>query len=263
MGVFSLPRLNGYNKLARYKHKNNKRVEGNFMDFSNRGSQLNNSSPTHDLNLNKPNNSLTSKMHSKGKSNNKWYRVIQSVLVLCVTVVIIGLLVFLAISDWSNSAESSYVQTNKLQAVFLNTGQVYFGNIKTINNNFLVLTNIFYLETSGSGSSTSGTSTSSSSSNSSNGTVTLVKLGCEIHAPLDWMYINKTSVTFWENLSPSGQVSKAVATWEKENPNGQKCSDQSTAGTSGQNTAQNATDNTGTTTSTNATTTGSSTSTSK
>ena len=72
-----------------------------------------------------------------------------------------------------------------------------------------------------------------------------MKLGCEIHAPLDQMIINRTSVTFWENLSSSGQVSKAVATWDKQNPSGQKCSDQSTAGSSAQTTPQNA--NNGTT----------------
>ncbi len=117
---------------------------------------------------------------------------------------------------------------------------MYFGNIKALNTNYLVLTNIFYLQTSGGSSSTSA----AASSSSANTSVTLVKLGCEIHAPLDQMVINRTSVTFWENLSPNGQVSKAVATWEKQNPDGQKCSDQSTAGTSGQATPQNATNNT-------------------
>jgi hypothetical protein len=184
-------------------------------------------------------------MHSAKKrmsgdwANHKTFRAVQALLSLCVLVVIVGLLVFLAFNDSSSSSESSYVKTNKLQAVFLNTGQVYFGTIKTLNTNFLTLTNVFYLQTNSS-SSTTSTATSNTS-------VTLVKLGCEIHAPLDQMIVNKASVTFWENLSPTGEVAKAVGTWEKDNPNGQKCSDQSTAGTSGVSSPQGTTSTTSTT----------------
>jgi hypothetical protein len=86
-----------------------------------------------------------------------------------------------------------------------------------------VLTNIFYLQTSSSSTTTTA---------SANTSVSLVKLGCELHAPYDQMVINTTQVTFWENLQSSGQVAKAVATFEKANPDGQKCSDQSAANTS-------------------------------
>ncbi|MHB1864818.1 MAG: hypothetical protein ACYCPS_01475 [Candidatus Saccharimonadales bacterium] len=216
------------------------------MDFTNRGS-LNTNAGQHDINLTKPSSSST-KLQKGDWTHSKLFRIAQSILVLCVLIVVVGVLVVLAISDWSSTSEGSYVQDNKLQAVFLNTGQVYFGNIKTINSSYFVLTNIFYLQTSNNGSSSNSSSSSSSTSNAKS-TVTLVKLGCEIHAPLDQMIINRSSVTFWENLSPSGQVAKAVSTWERENPNGQKCSDQSSAGTSGQSTPQNATNNTPTSTS--------------
>ncbi|HEY1646146.1 MAG TPA: hypothetical protein VGF75_07350 [Candidatus Saccharimonadales bacterium] len=217
------------------------------MEFSSRGPQA--PSPSsfgqHEASsVNRTHADLNKKVGRGDWTNNKAYRIVQSVLVVCVLIVVIGLLVFLAVGDWTNHSESSYIQSNKLQAVFLNTGQVYFGNINKLNDNYLVLTNIFYLQTNSSSTSSTTTSTTPTS-------VSLVKLGCEIHAPLDQMIINRDSVTFWENLSPSGQVAKAVATWEKDNPNGQKCSDQSTAGTSGTTTTQNATDNTGDTTTTN------------
>ena len=159
----------------------------------------------------------------------KFSRIGLSVLVFAVSIVLIGLLVFLAFGT-KDTNEYKFVDSNKLQAVFLNTGQVYFGNIRAINSQYLDLVNIFYLQ-------------SSASSSKTNSNVTLVKLGCELHAPLDQMVINTSSVTFWENLSPNGQVSKAVATFWKQNPNGQKCSDQSTAGTSGQNTPQTTSNN--------------------
>lgn len=55
------------------------------------------------------------------------------------------------------------------------------------------------------------------------------------------MVINRDQVTFWENLQTSGQVATAVATFEKQNPDGQKCADQSSAaGTETGNATQNA-----------------------
>lgn len=162
-----------------------------------------------------------------GKKNNKnrsikWKRWGSGVLGLIVVVLIAALVV--AIGFGGPKAEGSYVDSNKLQAVFLNTGQVYFGNLKTVNSKYFVLDNIYYLQTSG------GSSSTTSSSNSSNTSVSLVKLGCELHAPYDQMVINRDQVTFWENLQSDGQVAKAVATFQKDNPNGQKCSDQSNAG---------------------------------
>jgi hypothetical protein len=37
------------------------------------------------------------------------------------------------------------------------------------------------------------------------------------------MVINQEQVIFWENLKTDGQVAKAVADYQKQNPNGQKC----------------------------------------
>jgi hypothetical protein len=167
--------------------------------------------------------------HNKTMSKDKrdmWNRVGIVGALLAVVILLIGLvaLVYSSNND-TRDTESKYINTTKLQAVFLNTGQVYFGNIQTLNNNFVVLTNIFYLQTNSSSGSSSSSSTSSSSSNN----VTLVKLGCELHMPYDQMVINRSQVTFWENLQSNGQVAKAVATFQKENPNGQKCTDQSSS----------------------------------
>jgi len=159
-----------------------------------------------------------------------------SILGLLVLVLVVALIVVIGFGG--AKPESSYVKNDKLQAVFLQTGQVYFGNISKLNNNYLVLNDIYYLQTSGS---------SSTSSTSSNANVSLVKLGCELHEPYDQMVINRDQVTFWENLEDGGQVAKAVATFQKDNPNGQKCSDQSAApngNVQGTDTTNNSTDTT-------------------
>lgn len=147
-------------------------------------------------------------------------------------IVLLIIAVIFAIAFSAPKSQSGYVYSDKLQAVFLNTGQVYFGNIKDINPQFLVLDNIYYLQTNNS----NGSSSSSSSSNN----VSLVKLGCELHAPYDQMVINMSEVTFWENLQSSGQVAKAVVQYQKEFPHGQTCSDQSSSSGATSNTVQNA-----------------------
>lgn len=184
--------------------------------------------------------------HKKSDSDNgKWTRVGLFAGLLAIVILFVALIVLIAAnnSNTGDTSEANYIKTSKMQAVFLNTGQVYFGNITTLNDNYLVLTNIFYLQTA-SGSS-------SSSSTSSNSNVTLVKLGCELHRPYDQMVIERSQVTFWENLQSDGQVATAVATYQKENPGPQKCVDQSTsAGTSTGSSAQSATTNSSTTPST-------------
>jgi uncharacterized membrane protein YgcG len=157
----------------------------------------------------------------------KWNRIGFTASVAAVVILIVAVIVLISVGGKS---EDKYVDTTKLQAVFLNTGQVYFGNVKTLNSRYFVLTNIYYLQTANSGSS--------SSASSANSNVTLVKLGCELHEPYDQMVINSTQVTFWENLQDNGQVAKAVATFEKQNPSGQKCADQSSSASS--NSANNA-----------------------
>lgn len=162
-------------------------------------------------------------------SNGKWARVGVVAAVVAVVVLLVGLI--LTVSADNSGNENKLVKSDKLQAVFLNTGQVYFGNIKSINNKNVVLSNIYYLQTNSNGSTAT----------TNNANISLVKLGCELHEPYDQMVINRDQVTFWENLQDNGQVAKAVDSFEKQNPQGQKCADQSSAAsTNSSNAAQNA-----------------------
>jgi hypothetical protein len=180
------------------------------MDFSNRNAQAQpatagSAAPA----------SAARNKYSKPEGD-KVTRIITALVALAVAI----LLVFVALTVFSTTknGEEGFVDNSKLQAVFLNTGQVYFGKIKTLNSKYFVVKDIYYLQTS------SGSTAAAASSNTS---VSLVKLGCELHEPYDQMVINATQVTFWENLQDNGQVAKAVATFQKQNPTGQKCSDQS------------------------------------
>lgn len=188
------------------------------MDFTSRNTQPSAPPPSGG-----PAGPATSSKKKHGRSG-KWGRLGVVVIVGAVVVLLVALVAFIGFSG--NNSESNYVDENKLQAVFLNTGQVYFGNIKNLNNKYFVLTNIYYLQ------QTNGNSSSSSASSSAGNNVTLVKLGCELHEPYDQMVINASQVTFWENLQDNGQVAKAVSTFQKDNPNGLKCTDQSSSSSS-------------------------------
>jgi hypothetical protein len=206
------------------------------MDFTNRSAPTQNQDIEH---IGAPTNSGVSGKRPNNSSNKlsktKWGSVGVLAALIAVVILIIALIVLVAANNntTKDRSEVSYVKTSKLQAVFLNTGQVYFGNITSLNNNYLILTNIFYLQTASGSSSTTSTSASN---------VSLVKLGCELHRPYDQMVINRGQVTFWENLQSDGQVATAVATYQKDNPGPQKCADQSTSSsTTSGNAAQSAT----------------------
>lgn len=167
-----------------------------------------------------------------------WYRWTTTTLLIVVVLLLVSLtgLIFTSKPE----TQGKFVDTSKLQAVFLNTGQVYFGDINSLNNQYFVLDNIYYLQTS------STDTTQAAASNN----ISLVKLGCELHRPSDRMVINRDQITFWENLQDGGQVAKAVAKFKKDNPKGQVCSEQtaSPTGTSVQGGATTTPTTTGTST---------------
>jgi hypothetical protein len=98
------------------------------------------------------------------------------------------------------------VDNNRYQAVFLSSGQVYFGKITEITKDTMKLEDIFYLKTGSvdkTGNPIPGTD------------VSLTKLGAELHSPDDTMFIERKNLSFWENLKADGQVSKAIAAYKK------------------------------------------------
>ena len=201
------------------------------MDFSNRNAQA---QPAPAGGAATTNQSAVKRSGGKGDPE-KVTRIVTAVSAFFVAI----LLVFVALTVFSSNKndQQGFVDETKLQAVFLNTGQVYFGKISTLNNKYFVVKNIYYLQTSSTGAAAAASNTS----------VSLVKLGCELHEPFDQMVINASQVTFWENLQDNGQVAKAVSTFQKQNPSGQKCTDQSASSATSGASVQNAGSTNGTT----------------
>ena len=142
-----------------------------------------------------------------------------------VTILILALASFVALGG--PVSQGQFVSKDRMQAVFLNGGQVYFGKIGTMNDRFMSVSDIYYLRVN--------QTVQPNGEAANNQDVSLVKLGCELHGPDDSMIINQDQVIFWENLKTDGQVAKAVADYKKQNPNGQKC-EQAAENSGGNNT---------------------------
>lgn len=146
-------------------------------------------------------------------------RIISSILLVSIALLIAALAVYVATGG--DKSESGYIKDDKFQAVFLNGGQVYFGKIRAMNTEFITMDNIYYLRVNEQ-VQPSGTEQDQAASQQD---ISLAKLGCELHGPEDEMVINRSQVTFWENLKNEGQVAKAINDFVKQNPEGQKCAE--------------------------------------
>jgi hypothetical protein len=100
---------------------------------------------------------------------------------------------------------SDSIRKSTYQAVFLTTGQVYFGKLE-FRGEWLVLLDVYYLQANGG-------LQQGQTANSNN--FQLVKLGSEIHGPEDIMYLEKGNILFWENISETSQVLGAIQRYKK------------------------------------------------
>lgn len=156
---------------------------------------------------------------SKSKTSFLNMRTASVALVIGIAILIAALASLVAFSK--TGSERQYVNSDKMQAVFLNGGQVYFGKITDLNKKFMRVSDIYYLRVNQTVQPNQQAAGAAQATNAND--ISLVKLGCELHGPEDSMVINQDQVIFWENLKDDGQVVKAVATYKEQNPNGQDC----------------------------------------
>ena len=146
---------------------------------------------------------------------------------ILVLVLIFGL-IFGDTSDGVNK-ESALINQDQYQAVFLDSqdGQVYFGKMAIFNKDLYVLTDIYYVRVENPIQPSDGTPAQAN--------ISLAKLGNELHAPEDIMYISRDKVLYWENLKDDGQVVSAITEYKA---NGGATQQQDTTQTQPANTPQ-------------------------
>lgn len=100
------------------------------------------------------------------------------------------------------------VKSSAYQAVFLTNNMVYFGKITDINDKYVKMTDIFYLQVQ---------QPAADAKTQPQSQLSLTKLGNELHGPEDTMYINAKEVLFWENLKADGKVTAAIKDYKSKN----------------------------------------------
>jgi len=146
---------------------------------------------------------------SRRSSKGPWILVLAIVIVLAVLGVVFRDKVFTKIS-------SKVGIVSGFQAVFLTNGQVYFGKLSDAEEKYVKMEDIYYLQvtpvlqtkTEGQPGSQAATDQQQQQQ------LSLVKLGNELHGPMDKMFINRDQILFIETLKDDGKVMQAIKDYE-------------------------------------------------
>lgn len=137
--------------------------------------------------------------------------------ILAGTVVVVLLVLGVVFRDrLFNLAGKNTATSAKFQAVFLTNGQVYFGKLTDSNDRYAILEDIYYLQvtpvlqTKTEGSPGAVPNQQSQEQQQ----LSLVKLGNELHGPVDKMQINRDQILFIESLKDDGRVMQAIKDYE-------------------------------------------------
>ncbi len=131
---------------------------------------------------------------------------------LVVTLIVAALVITAALAAgvWKSFNNTSQVNPDLYQAVFLDNGQVYFGKLSHLNSNYMQLVDVYYLQVDQQALPDQNDGATPQQQ------ISLAKLGNELHGPKDRMFINPDQVIFWMNLRTDGQVTEAIIQHKNE-----------------------------------------------
>lgn len=138
------------------------------------------------------------------------------VLALVVVVLVVVAVLFRDKLFAGKSGDAMMAKAGEYQAVFLTNGQVYFGKLSEDGGRYIKLTDIYYLQVNQPQIQGSQQTTQQAQQQPQ---LQLVKLGNELHGPVDEMHINRDQVLFFEDMKADGKVAQAIKEY-KANPAG-------------------------------------------
>lgn len=119
-------------------------------------------------------------------------------------------------SQSTSTAVEDQAASSGYQAVFLSNGQVYFGKLSGMSASYSTLKDIYYLQV------TTPPAADGSQLNQQQAQqqqqLSLVKLGQELHGPVDEMKINRDQILFYEDIKEDGRVMQAIREYQKNPP---------------------------------------------
>lgn len=127
-------------------------------------------------------------------------------------IVLIGLIALIVLFFFRSSTAAT-IDSSKFQAVFFTNGQVYFGKLRALNGDYMKLTDIYYLQAQ---ETQTNSENPQQTSEQTSPDVQLIKLGNEVHGPVDEMIISKDQMLFFENLKADGKVAQSIAKYKAD-----------------------------------------------
>ncbi len=140
--------------------------------------------------------------------------------VVIVVLIVLGVLfrdrLFPASSDKMTGDSTPKIEKSSgYQAVFLTNGQVYFGKLSGETSSYATLKDIYYLQVTQpplQGSQQQGQQAQTQAQPQ----LSLVKLGNELHGPVDTMQINRDQILFYEDMKEDAKVIQAINDYKKD-----------------------------------------------
>ena len=163
--------------------------------------------------ITKPVMNTSSPMSSGPGKSGKEGSWVKGLITLIIVLVIIGGGIYL-IANYTGIGSglipgTSYFQ-NDWQAVFLDNGQVYFGQVGKITPDSVHLSNIYYLQVVTQPLQRSQEEEAANAEQQTQQRLTLIKLGNELHGPRDEMIINRDHMVLMEDLKNDSRVVQAI-----------------------------------------------------
>ena len=153
---------------------------------------------------------------SRGGAANNMPWIILAVVVL---LLVVGAVLFrdklLPKNESTGSATNTEEKLSGYQAVFLTNGQVYFGKLSDVSATYATLNDIYYLQVTTPPLQGSQDDQASAQAQQQ---LSLVKLGNELHGPVDEMKINRDQMLFYEDIKEDGRVMQAIREYQKNPP---------------------------------------------
>lgn len=144
--------------------------------------------------------------HASQRVRSNKYRLPLVVIVALIVAALIGLFVV-------NLLGQQRINKGEFQAVYMVSGQIYFGKLQNTSGDYLVLKDIYLAQSNNTDQSTKSTDGSTSLQPASTG---IIKATEQVYGPEDSMAIRSSQVQFWQNLRSNSKVTQAINTTEKK-----------------------------------------------
>lgn len=128
--------------------------------------------------------------------------------------VVVGVVILVVVGGyWLLKGRGGGIASGEYQAIFLTNGQVYFGKVVKASSSEVVMKDIYYLITRPQLQTQTPEATPGAQQQPQ---YTLIKLGQELHGPLDEMRINREHILFIEGLREDGRVVQAIGQFKQQ-----------------------------------------------